>query len=256
VIDPPERIVAAIGIEAFLDGKVHLTRAHETAIQGMDAAIDRDVFSAIKGDREPHRDDEPFDIKAIGKQLADIGNREQLKGFHEAFLEAPPELSAAVQNIAGRIMRYLADHYPQRIRSTSIIASETKPSGVEAARFKRLWRIACDPLTVVRALASHSISRDMVRSLEDLYPSVYTAIRGAVIKAIGRIKGRRGGWIPSRTLDLQLRVLMQADTITPQLAAEIAQIPEATKIAQRRTQHSDSGHLQTQAQRLATPTQR
>lgn len=252
-LNPAEMMVAALGADAFLRGEIKLTRDFETRVQNMGATIDRDVFRAIKGDRQPHQDGAALDFKEIGKLLADTGNRDQLSAFHDAFLEAPPALSAAVQETAGRVIKYLADHYPRRARSESIVATEATPSGVEAARFKRIWRIACDPLSVIAALASASLSRDMVRALEDLYPSVYAAVRMAVLKAIGRIKGRRAAWKPTRDQDLQLRVLMQANTITPQLAAEIAAIPAATKAAQARTQHQDGRHLETQGQRIATP---
>jgi hypothetical protein len=255
-LKPAEAMVAAMGIEAFLRGDVKLTRTFEARVQDMAATIDGDVFRAIKGDRQPHKDPEPFNFKEIGQLLADTGSREQQRSFHDAFLEAPPALSAAVQDTAGRVIAYLNDHYPRRARTESIVATEAPTSGVEMARFKRIWRIACDPLSVIAALASSSMSRDMVQALSDLYPSVYAAIRVAVLKAIGRIKGRRSSWAPTRDQDLQLRVLMQANTITPQLAAEIATIPAATKAAQARTQHQDDRQLQTQSQRIATPAHR
>lgn len=250
-VDPAEALAATIGAEAFLFGDVKLTQGIQNRAAGMDHTIDRMVFEAMNS--EPEKVPEiPLDYKAVGKALADTGNREQVKSFHDAFMTEDPNLAAHVQETAGRVIRYLADRYPRRVRP-GIVATPSEPSGVELARFKRLWAVACNPLHVCEALGRGNLSRDMVRSVEDLYPSVYAAIRMGVLKAISRIKARRTSWEPARNLDLQLRVLMQADTITPQLAAEIDAAGLAPQAAPPPTGKAvNSGDMQTTGQRIAS----
>lgn len=255
-VEPGEALAATIGADKFLAGDVKLTQGIRDRAAGMDHTIDRMVQKALQGEPEAVPD-VPFDYKAVDQQLRETGSRDQVAAFETAFVAEPPELRAKVQDTAGRVIRYLDDHFPRRVRP-GIVATPTPPGGVELARFKRLWQIACDPLEVLEALGRGNLSRDMVRAVEDLYPSVYSAMRLAVIKGISRTRARRASWVPSRAMDLQLRVLMQADTITPQLAADIDAAGLAPGSAAPRPQSKvvDSSGLETPGQRLATPTHR
>jgi len=254
-INPAEALVAVLGVDDFLSGNIKLTKGARDRAAALDHEIDRGVFSAMRG--EPAAVPEiPLDYKEVGAQLerAKQGDREQVLTFQRAFANEDPALAAQVQTFAARVIRYLDERYPRRTR-TGIVASAAPPSGVEMARFKRLWAVATDPLHVVEALGRGNLSRDMVRAVEDLYPTVYAAIRMGVLKAISRTKARRAAWTPPRSLDLQLRTLMQADTTNPQLQAEIDAMPPPAAAATARQQGhaSDAGKdLQTTGQRIAT----
>lgn len=254
-VEPGEALAATIGADKFLSGDVKLTQGVRDRAAGMDHTIDRMVAKALQSEPEAVPD-VPFDYKTVGKQLQDTGSRDQVAAFQGAFANEPPELTAKVLDVSSRVIRTLADRFPRRT-SPGIVAAPAPPGGVELARFKRLWQIACDPLEVLESLGRGNLSRDQVRAVEGLYPSVYSAMRLAVIKGISRTKARRASWVPSRAMDLQLRVLMQANTITPQLAADIDAAGLAPAPAARpQTKVVDSGGLETSAQRLATPTHR
>jgi hypothetical protein len=253
-VDPQEAWVAAVGIEAILFGNVKITAPIRKRVTDMTATIDRMMIAAVNS--EPSRVPEiPLDYKAVSKALDDTGNREQIKSFETAFADEDPQLKAHIQEVAGGIIRYLNDHLPRRSR-LGIVATPSPPGGVDLARFKRLWQIANNPLTVIESLERGNLSRDLVTVVEDLYPSIYKVMRLAVFKAISRTKARRAGWIPSRQLDLQLRALMQADTITPQLAAEINSVQGAPKGPGAQAQSKSNGDLQTQGQRISQPEKR
>jgi hypothetical protein len=254
-VDPAEALVAVLGVDDFLSGDVKLTRAVHDRAAGLDHTIDREMFAAFHGEPEPVPEI-PLNYKEVGAQLerAKQGDREQVRIFQDAFANEDPALTAQVQGLAARVIRYLDERYPRRTRP-GIVATPSMPSGVELARFKRLWAVATDPMHVVEALGRGNLSRDMVRAVEDLYPTTYAAMRRAVLKAISRTKARRASWEPSRALDLQLRALMQADTINPRLQAEIDAIPPpaaSNPTARQQSNSADAGKdLQTTGQRVA-----
>lgn len=226
----PEAVVAAMGIRPFLLGDPRLTAPLKRRADDLVVIIQRGLFRAIRSEASDvgRGDGDEFNYKEVSKALIDTGDREQIKAFTDAFAGEHPDLTAGVQSEATRIIHYLIDQFRtvRKARLTVTGAIDGAPSDVQLQRFVRQWRIACDPLSIITALELDEISRDQVRALEALFPGVYGAIRKGVLLSISRIKARRPSWEPERAKDLQLRVLMQTDTIDPRLAADIAATAE------------------------------
>lgn len=255
-LNPAEATVAAMGIDPLLMGRPRLTVETKEKAAGYEALIRRQMLRAISGDPEDgevDEDEQPFDFKAVSKALVNMGSRDQIAAFNVAFPD--PTESAAVQAIATRIMRYLYDHLPRRQRLEITGPVDVRQSDVVVNRFRRLWEVACNPLVIIKEIASGSLSRDQVRAVEDLWPGVYASMRKAVLLAISKIKSRRKGWEPTRGKDLTLRTFMQTDVIDPQLAAEIESVKSEgqPEPAPERSRNIDlkNDSLATQGQRLA-----
>ncbi len=215
-VDPflAEAIVAVIGIEPFVSTeklkKVHLYHLDRAA--KMDDEIDRKLYQFIGStEREKGADLPPFDFLQVRQWLETVPLPEHTAQIIGAFGEQP-DLGLAAQQVAERIQAYLVSKVPHRVHQSIAGATQEMPGHSDVARFRRLWAIACDPLTMILdALNEYGLSRDMARALKEMFPLVWKRVDDGVTSQLGRKKTVTPKFrLPVRK-EQQLRILVQKE---------------------------------------------
>jgi len=72
----------------------------------------------------------------------------------------------------------------QRVPKTPARYRDERPSEFHAAGFLRAWRTISDPLTVIGDLEMGCLSVDQVRTVQTVYPVLYTLMTNAMLAAV------------------------------------------------------------------------
>jgi hypothetical protein len=219
-------VIAAIGIAPFLDGslhRVHLYQLNKAAKMGDE--IDRKLHLFINRDsREKTADLPPFDFVAV-RDMLDAAARdasptadptaqhartaEIIGAFGELY-----NLGMATIPEVERMRAYLTAKLPRRRHESLAGPVEEMPPHSDVARFRRLWTIANDPLTILDDLNEYAVSRDMAQAVFDLYPLVFQRIDEGVTSQLFRKKAQAPGYRLSIRKEQLLRVLIQKEDVT------------------------------------------
>lgn len=99
--------------------------------------------------------------------------------------------------------------------------------------FRRIWAVACDPMSVLRDLADGSIFDDQVNTLVKLFPATYEDVRAAVLSyALPAMVTRRGkSWTPDSTKAALLACLLGKKSFDADLAQLVQQADAANAAA-------------------------
>lgn len=215
-VDPltAEAMVAVVGIAPFIDKtlrKVHLYHLDRVAKLGDE--IDRKLYAFINSDAAAEGAPlVPFDFMTIRDDLMTPPQHEHTTAVIAAFGDLADTGFAAAQ-IAERVQAYLVGKLPKRERDSIAGVTQEMPPHSDVARFRRLWAVACDPVTTIfQALAEYALSRDMVASFSDLYPLVWKRVDDGITSQLGRKRGVAPKWTPSVRKEQLLRVLAKRES--------------------------------------------
>lgn len=192
-VDPllVEAMVAIIGIESFVVPgklkKVYLYHIDRAAKMGEE--IDRKLYQFIGStERQEGGDLPPFDFMEVRESLETMPLPQHTADIIGAFGDQP-DLGMATIPVAERIQAYLVGKVPHRVHQSIAGPTQEMPGHSEVARFRRLWAIACDPLTIILdALNEYALSRDMARSLKEMFPLIWQRIDDGVTSQLARKK--------------------------------------------------------------------
>lgn len=189
-----EVVVAVLGIEALLDGKLRpLTQEQREQILRFPQLLRASVHGIIAGRkvRKAYRDSS-FNFKFASKLLAARGDVTA-----KALLAAlPHDVVQPTGLVLARLVDLLQDKLPRRIRTSNAgLTQDVDPgSPTELQDYQTLWDVANDPLIILHHLAEHNVSYDEVAALETLFPSLYLLMKTAVMQACTKIKAARPRW--------------------------------------------------------------
>ncbi len=127
------------------------------------------------------------------------------------------DTAVAANLVVQRIRRYLASNIPRLIRPSLAGPISEPPPPSDMARFRRLWVVACDPLSVIDDLNEFALSRDQVTAFADLYPAVYGTIWPITQQQIARRKTVDPKYQLTHRKELLLRVLTRQENTTAAL---------------------------------------
>lgn len=213
-----ESLVASIGLEPFVTKKLTTVHGHHvTRAEGMHAEITRKIHRFLTRDEpEPAAPLPPFDFKAVSAALAEDAPPDQTLREIAAFGEAG-DLALQANLVVQRIRAYVAGKVPKRVYMSIFGPEPGDPPKSDVARFRRLWVIACDPLTILDDLNEYNVSRDQVKACSEMYPLVYATFWPIAQSQAVRRDGVEGGnWKVSRRKENILRVLTKQEE--PKLA--------------------------------------
>jgi hypothetical protein len=228
-VSPPdplavESIVAAIGMAPFVTGK--LTRVHGYH-QDRAAKLKETVAAKIhrflaREEREPAAELPAFDFgevaAALGAPLGPVSaehqpglSQEQVVREIAAFGEdADTAVSANVT--VQRIRAYLQAKLPRLIRQSLAGPISEMPPPSEVARFRRLWVVACEPLSVLDDLNEFALSRDQVTACAEMFPIVWGTFWPVAQEQIARrMTVSEGKYRLTHRKELLLRVLTRQE---------------------------------------------
>ena len=224
-----ETVVAALGLDAILRGNPSwsLERQENAAAFGKRA---RAALLRFLGASEPDAEAEDvpeFDWDEASKLLQEVGEEQ-----NEALFDAlPDDIQDDVLGAATRAIGYLQEVLPRRVTKTTALDAVTPPEPFELDRFARMWMVAVDPMSAVRAMREGSLDMVMVSALAAMYPALYESVAaegGLLDEAIAVMKARRGDkWDVTDDQDRQVKILIQADPIDFDLAADFAALTPA-----------------------------
>lgn len=243
-----EIVLASIGLIPILEAKPELE------LKPIEKEIGQKVRDFLA---HPHReplDDVPdVDYRRVSKLLSgDPGRMAQA-----LYALMPDEMGQAVANQASRIGAALYQQLPRTVRPELLGASVGPGSASQLDRFARAWSVATDPVVVLRDLAQHSLSSDMVAAFAAFYPALFDFTKETVIDEISTLKAKRPAWDLDDARDRLTRMLLQLPTQDLDLAADFQQLyagaggaPSANAPARPRAGKLDTkGTLETPGQK-------
>lgn len=248
-----ESLVAAIGMDRVLrPGALKVGSGDRQNAADVVPRLTRLVRGAI-ADRSPaaHSPPPALDWESVREQLETEPTPDQLAENLSA-LDGDEE-ALPVADVIGRAWAYLRSRAPIRSRETATGPRPVVPADADLLAFRRTYAAVSDPLSVLRDLRAHTLTRAQVDVLRTVYPSLYDATRSAVAAALADVAARA----PRSELEARksrvLGILLGVPTTRPSLsqALQAALAPE-----QGEDQGPKQGGPLELADRGETPTQR
>jgi hypothetical protein len=223
VIPPPpdplavESLVASIGLLPFVSNsitKVHQYQAERAAKVQAEIAAKIHRFLARKEPAEP-ADLPPFDFEAVVAELdtESEGERDPAHVVREiaAFGEDNQDMAVAANLVVQRIKAAVIAKIPRRVRQSLAGPEKMLPPHSDVARFRRLWVVACDPLSVLDDLNEFALSRDQIEVCATLYPLVWGEFFPIAQQQLARRKAVNPKWQLTHRKEQLLRVLCKQE---------------------------------------------
>ncbi len=216
-----EAIFAEIGLLPILRakprlGKGKLARAADqakTLRQRMAKFLGADAFDEA-------RDLPEFDYQEVVRLVSGGQTPAQIAALHAAVPE--PELAADLLVMAGKLQTWAASIVPRETHTGFQALIVEEPDDSSLADFRRVWAVACDPMTVMGDLEDGSLSEDQAAACALLFPATYAEMSQAVTDAAAQLAARRGkDWQPSPTKAALIGVLRQQDTVDIGLLVDV-----------------------------------
>jgi len=220
-----ESVVAAIGFEAFASRSLRKVHGHHISrAENMPQEVTRKIHLFLNRD-EPAETAQlpPFDFDAVVKMLEAPVTADHDIEVIAAFGEAH-DVAVAAHVMVQRIRGYLQGKIPRRVHMSLAGPEPGEPPRSDIARFRRLWAIACDPLSILDDLNEYAVSRDQVTGIADLYPTLWGSFWPTIQTQLVRRAGVEPGYRLSRRKESLLRVLVKQEAPNYPLARALQQI--------------------------------
>jgi len=247
-----ESIVASVGIEPFVDRT--MTKVHGYHVDRA-AKLAETIASKIhrfltREEPEPAADLPPFDFDHVAGMLMLEQTPENVVREVAAFGE-DLDTAVAANLVIQRIRAYLLAHVPRLIRPSLAGPISEPPPPSDVARFRRLWVVACDPMSVLDDLNEFALSRDQVTAFADLYPAVYGTLWPIAQQQLARRKTVDPKYRLTHRKEILLRVLTRQENTNAELGqalqALFAQQQAAAAAGQPVRSHSQEKDMANEA---------
>lgn len=254
-----ESLVASIGLEPFVTRKFTKVHGHHLErAEGMHAEIARKIhLFMMRSDPEEAAPLPPFDFKQVAADLEAPVLPEHVTREIAAFGEAG-DLALQANLVVQRIRDYVAKAVPKRVYMSIFGPEPGDPPKSDVARFRRLWVIACDPLSILDDLNEYNVSRDQVKACSEMYPLVYATFWPIAQAQAVRRAGVEPGWRLSRRKENILRVLTKQEEPKLALARALQAIfaEDAAAMQPQPAQPSKASGSKDDADSQSTPSDR
>jgi len=220
-----ESVVAAIGFDAFASRTFRKVHGHHiTRADGMPQEVTRKVHLFLnRAEPASAADLPPFDFTEVVQQLEAPILPQHVEQEIAAFGE-DHDMAIAANLLVQRIRGYLQGKIPKRVYMSLAGPEPSEPPKSDIARFRRLWVIACDPLSILDDLNEFAVSRDQVTGIADLYPTLWGSFWPSVQTQLVRRAGVEPTYRLSRRKESLLRVLTKQEAPNFPLAKALQQI--------------------------------
>ena len=255
-VELPEAILVVEGLGPFLrHSKRDMTGAIAKA-ERLEETIAAKLYRFINSAERVEPADLPaFDLEEVTTLLETKAHPDDVQKTIAAFGDQG-ELALPVGQQVARISAYLLSKLPRRTHIGLAGPVPIEPSPSELYRFRRLWAIAMDPMSIFADLLEYALSRDQAQAFADMFPATFATLWPQVQEAMTRKVGASKGWQPGRRQELLLRILCKQEA--PSLVLAKALVPiyaqeQAEDAAQQQTvrpkQTVSSSNESTEAQR-------
>jgi hypothetical protein len=220
-----ESVVAAIGFDTFASRSLRKVHGHHIdRAENMPQEVTRKIHLFLNRD-EPAEAAElpPFDFDEVVKQLDAPIHPQHVEQEMAAFGEAHT-MAIDVNLKVQQIRAYLQSKIPRRVYMSLAGPEPGEPPRSDIARFRRLWVIACDPLSILDDLNEFAVSRDQVTGISELYPALWGSFWPTIQHQLVRRSGVEPSYRLSRRKESLLRVLTKQEAPNYPLARALQQI--------------------------------
>lgn len=216
--DPPaEDLLASMGIGPLLEPgrKLRITAEMRHKAARLRPAIRSQLRHFLRrGELEGERDLADFDYDTALQHLTELDPQQRMSELAAAATD--PE-AAGLLTVAGKALQYLKGIVPAKSRVTVTGPTPVPPSNFQKYRFRRAYSVMNDPLEIFRDMNEGNLSRDQVRTLQTIYPSVYEEGEKALFEEMAIMKGENPKLEFSRDKVRQIENLWLTRSWTPEL---------------------------------------
>lgn len=220
--DPPaEDLLAAMGIEPILEprGRIRITAEirHRATRLRPNIQVELRRFLA-RSELEGERPLADFNYRKALDILTELDAEQRITELAGAVED---QEAAGVITVAGRALQYLRGIVPARSRVTITGPRSVPPSDLQRYKFRRAYSVIEDPMEPFRDMNEGNLSRDQVRTLQTVYPSIYDFAEKTLFEEMADLKGKRPNLEFSRDKTRQIENLWLTRSWTPDLARKM-----------------------------------
>jgi len=202
-IDPGEELLGRVGISHALARSakaIHVFQKTPELADDIDAAAHRFVTEAAE---PPERRPITFDYDEALKQFSELREPN-----HEAFRYLDAHLISAYLVSVQRAVKYLGPLLPRSTVTTMTTTRNVTPSDLAIHKFRRVYAVADDITTVFRSLCDGTLVGGQVLALQAMFPTVYAALKDAILREISVKVGADLNWTLPYAKDQLLQTLL------------------------------------------------
>jgi hypothetical protein len=216
-----EALFAAIGLLPILRAKPTVHKYQFEAAAAAPKTIRKRMAAFLGADEFAEAKDLPdFDYDEVSKLVSSGQTPEQTAAMMKALSE--PEIASDLLVKADRLQTWAKGILPRPEQSGFMNLHVEDIPESELADFRRVWAVACDPMTILDDLEDGSLSEDQVAAMQLLYPATYAEMSQSVVDAGAQLAARRGkDWQPSPTKLALLGILRGQATVDVSIAADV-----------------------------------
>ena len=214
--DPQAEDLFAQGLikQVLAGGKVRITAEMRHGAERLRPAIRASLRRFLRRDSlEGERDLSEFDYNEQLEQLVRLDPEQRMA---ELAAGAPGEASGLLV-IAGRALQYLKGIVPAKARATLLGPESVPPSDFQRYKFRRAYSVIADPMDVFRDMNEGNLSRDQVRTIKVIYPSLYDEAEKMLFMELAELKAVDPGVKLTRDKARQVENLWLTRAWTPEL---------------------------------------
>jgi hypothetical protein len=216
--DPPaEDLLASMGIGPLLEPgrKLRITAEMRHKAERLRPIMRADLRRFLRRDSlEEARDLPDFDYDQALEHLTTLDPQERMSELAAA---AQDEETAGLLVVGGRALQYLKGIVPSKSHVTITGPTPAAPSDYQKYRFRRAYAVLNDPREVTRDMNEGNLSRDQVRTLQTVYPTIYEEAEKALFEEMAIMKGENPKLEFTRDKVRQIENLWLTRSWTPDL---------------------------------------
>lgn len=205
-----EQMLAVIRLAPFLGGDhPKVTRAMHAEAARLPKLMRQELRAFFNGEAlERPTKPPPFEYLKLVEQLSRPIQQQDIETMVGAHQE--PQDAVDVYVAVTRALAFLSGACPRRAKQTLTGAVQLVPSDQEVERFRRLFVVVDEPLTVLYKLRRLSLLADEVGAFATVYPAMYEMLGKLVQEELAAAKTRGGmKWHLPEAKERQLMLLLQ-----------------------------------------------
>jgi hypothetical protein len=250
-LDPGEAVAAIVGIRPLL------TKAFEriTAPQWEEIGkLDKTIYSLARDLAREKLDRSSFPAIDYDQYLDALSSDVDQAQVRSIVAQFPIEFHDATTAYLGQVaktLRFLRGKFPVSTFKTLFGTQNLEPSVTDIFAFEDLLEVVDRPLAVFELVDSGRLTSDIALALMQLYPSIYAKVVGDIVVRCATEKAAEGEDFDPH-FELALAVLLAVPGVDPTLRQQL----QAPPPQQQQPQQAPEPNSNTQAQRLAPPSEK
>jgi hypothetical protein len=187
-----EQLLSVLGVEPLLETglKIRITQEMRQRAARVPAAIAAETRRFLAAaEPEGDRSMPDFRYRDALRLLTELDPEERIMALSDAVQEGDDVAGVIVAG--GRALRHLKAILPRRSVRTVMGPKTLVPNDLVVYRFRRAYAAVQDPLGIFGDMQEGALSRDQVRTVQAVYPSLYDTASQSMILGLAELKATR-----------------------------------------------------------------